>query len=183
MTEAAEPVLTVVWDPFVRVYHWSQAALIGAAWITADGWKWGHEAAGYAVAGLILARVVWGLVGPRHARFSDFLHGPGAVLQYLRHLIAGHAPHYLGHNPAGGAMILALLTVTALTGLTGWLQTTDAFWGSDAMEEIHEGFAIAILWLVALHVTGVIVESLRQRENLARAMVTGRKRRRPGQDA
>ena len=167
----------VVWDRLVRILHWVQAALIALAWIAADPARLVHEWAGYGVGALIALRVVWGFVGPRHARFADFVRGPGAVLGYLGTLIAGRERRYLGHNPAGGAMILALLGVSAATVLTGWLQTTDAFWGSQRMEDLHEALATLILILVPLHVGGVILESLRHRENLVRAMITGRKRR------
>ena len=165
-----------VWDPLVRIFHWSQALLIAAAWFLADAVRWLHEWAGYAVLGLIMLRVVWGFIGTRHARFADFVRGPRAVLAYLRALLAGREQRYLGHNPAGGAMIIALLAVTAATALTGWLQTTDAFWGSQAMEDAHEALATAIPVLVGLHVGGVILESRRHRENLVRAMFTGWKR-------
>ena len=165
-----------VWDLFVRMFHWSQVALIGVAWLTEDGPKWLHEDAGYVLAALLAARIVWGVVGPRHARFSDFVRGPRAVLRYLGDLARGQARRHLGHNPAGGAMIVALLLAVAATILTGWLQTTDMFWGSSGMEVVHEGAAILVLVLAALHVAGVIVESLRHRENLVGAMVTGRKR-------
>ncbi|MFN3525382.1 MAG: cytochrome b/b6 domain-containing protein, partial [Paracoccus sp. (in: a-proteobacteria)] len=150
-----------VWDVFVRLFHWSLVALIAGVWLTAEGPKALHEQLGYAIAGLIAARVVWGLIGPRHARFADFIRGPRAVLAYLRDLRAGREHRYLGHNPAGGAMIAALLLAVAGTALTGWLQTTDAFWGSSAMEEVHEVLATLILVLAGLHVAGVLVESLR----------------------
>ncbi|WP_207102943.1 cytochrome b/b6 domain-containing protein [Paracoccus shandongensis] len=165
-----------VWDGFVRLFHWSLVILIAGDWLTADGPKLWHEAMGYAVAALVAARLVWGFVGPRHARFGDFVRGPRAVLAYLRALRAGREPRYLGHNPAGGAMIVALLLVVAGTALTGWLQTTDAFWGSSVMEEIHETLATLILVLAGLHVAGVVVESLRHRENLVLSMLTGTKR-------
>ena len=176
MTDAEASRGTKVWDVFVRVFHWSQAVVIGAAWVTADGPKWPHEALGYGLAALVAARIVWGLVGTRHARFADFVRGPSAVLAYLSDLRHGRERRYLGHNPAGGAMIVALLAVTAGTILTGWLQTTDRFWGSSVMEEIHEAGAILILVLVGLHVCGVAFESVRHRENLVLAMITGRKR-------
>ncbi|MGL4528561.1 MAG: cytochrome b/b6 domain-containing protein [Aestuariivirga sp.] len=165
-----------VWDPFVRIFHWSQAALIAVAWLTEDGPKTLHQTAGYIIAGMLALRVVWGFVGPRHARFSDFVRGPSTVLGYMRAMVAGREPRYLGHNPAGGAMVLALLLTVAGTALTGWLQTTDAFWGSSVMEEIHETLAFLILVLVAAHLAGVTFASIRHDENLARSMVDGRKR-------
>ncbi|MFZ0099489.1 MAG: cytochrome b/b6 domain-containing protein [Gemmobacter sp.] len=165
-----------VWDPFVRIFHWSQAALIAVAWLTEDGPKTLHQTAGYIIAGMLALRVVWGFVGPRHARFSDFVRGPSTVLGYMRAMVAGREPRYLGHNPAGGAMVLALLLTVAGSALTGWLQTTDAFWGSSVMEEIHETLAFLILVLVAAHLAGVTFASIRHDENLARSMVDGRKR-------
>lgn len=177
MTEPLVEVARVkVWDLFVRLYHWSQAALIAAAWITAGEVKWLHERIGYAIMALVALRILWGLVGPRHARFADFVRGPRAVLSYLADLLRGRARRYLGHNPAGGAMIVALLAAILGTGMTGWLLTTDAWFGSDGMEELHESLAKLILALVAVHVAGVIFESLRHRENLVRSMITGRKR-------
>ena len=165
-----------VWDGFVRLFHWSLVALIAGVWLTAEGPKVLHERLGYAIAGLITARLVWGLIGPRHARFADFIRGPRVVLAYLRDLRVGRERRTLGHNPAGGAMIVALLLTVTGTALTGWLQTTDAFWGSSAMEEVHEVLAILILVLAGLHVAGVLVESLRHRENLVLSMLTGTKR-------
>ncbi len=176
MTEAATAPLVRVWDPFVRLFHWSQVALIGAAWLTDDGPKWLHENAGYLLAALVAARLVWGIVGSRHARFSDFVRGPRAVARYLDDLSHGRERRHLGHNPAGGAMIVALLTAVAATILTGWLQTTDMFWGSTAMEKTHEAAAILVLVLAAIHVAGVVFESLRHHENLMGAMIHGRKR-------
>lgn len=171
-----EAPLVPVWDGFVRLFHWSQAALIAVCWLTADALKTVHEAAGFTIAGLLALRLVWGLVGPRHARFASFLRGPRAVLGYLAAMRRGDEPRHLGHNPAGGAMVAALILTVAATALTGWLQTTDAFWGSELMEEIHETAATLILVLVALHLGGVILASLRHGENLVRAMIDGRKR-------
>lgn len=170
----AEPVR--VWDRFVRVFHWSQAALIAICWLTGDELKTVHEAAGYTVAGLLLLRVVWGFIGSRHARFADFVRRPDDVRAYLGQMLRGAEPRHLGHNPAGGAMVVALMLIVAATALTGWLQTTDAFWGSSVMEEIHEAFANLILVLVALHLAGVVLASLRHRENLVHSMIDGMKR-------
>lgn len=164
-----------VWDPFLRIFHWLLVVLIAAAWLTSDELKTVHKAAGFAIAGLLALRMLWGLIGPQHARFADFLRSPRAVAVYLAAMWRGDEPRFLGHNPAGGAMVLALLLTIASTALTGWLQTTDAFWGSSLMEEVHEVFANLILLLVALHLGGVLLASLRHRENLVRAMIDGRK--------
>ncbi|WP_421932478.1 cytochrome b/b6 domain-containing protein [Phenylobacterium sp.] len=165
-----------VWDPVVRLFHWSLAVSFAVAWLTAEDWEDLHYAAGYAAAVLIGFRLVWGLVGPRYARFSQFVRNPGDTARYVGAILRGREPRYLGHNPAGGLMILALLSTLSATALTGWMYTQDAFWGAEWVEELHEGAATLTLGLVALHIAGVIVASLRHRENLVRAMVTGRKR-------
>ena len=166
----------LVWDRFVRLFHWSLLLLIAGCWVTSDSGKALHEAMGYAIGALIAMRLVWGLIGPRHARFADFVRGPRVVLAYLKALLRGQERRHLGHNPAGGAMIVALLAAVAATALTGWLQTTDLFWGSDMMEELHEIAANLILALAAFHVGGVLYESWRHRENLITAMIDGKKR-------
>lgn len=167
---------TRVWDIFVRVFHWSLAISFVVAWLSGDDWKALHLWAGYAVAALIAMRLVWGVIGPPQARFSRFVRSPLVVAGYLKELAAGREARHLGHNPAGGAMIVALLATLAGLCLSGWLMTTDAFWGSEAMEAIHETLANVALLLVGLHVAGVLWASFRHRENLVSAMVTGRKR-------
>ena len=165
-----------VWDPLVRTFHWSLAASFLLAWISADEWDLLHFWAGYAAAALIAFRLVWGLTGPHYARFGQFVKGPATVRAYLGEMLRGREARYIGHNPAGGAMIVCLLAGLAGVSLSGWLMTTDAFWGSDAMEGAHELLANGLLALVLLHVGGVLFASLRHRENLVRAMVSGRKR-------
>lgn len=164
-----------VWDPLVRIFHWSLAASFLLAWLSAEDWDLLHHWAGYAAGGLIVFRLLWGFVGPRYARFGQFLRAPSAVRAYLRDLLRGRERRYIGHNPAGGAMVLCLLAGLAALSFSGWLLTTDAFWGSDILEGLHELLANGLLALVLLHVGGVLFASLRHRENLARAMVTGRK--------
>lgn len=116
------------------------------------------------------------MIGSPHARFADFVAGPARISAYLRDRLHGTERRYLGHNPAGGAMIVALLTAILVTCVSGWLMLTDLFWRSETMENIHEVAATVILVLVAGRVAGVVWESLRHRENLLRAMITGRKR-------
>jgi cytochrome b len=165
-----------IWDPFVRVFHWCLVASFAVAWLTAEDWKALHMWAGYAAGSLIALRLLWGVVGTRYARFSQFVRSPLAVAAYVRDIVTGREARYLGHNPAGGLMILALIATMATVSVTGWMQTTDAYWGVEWVEELHEAVASLMLGLVGLHVLGVMVASLRHRENLIRAMLTGRKR-------
>lgn len=110
---------TRVWDPLIRIFHWSLVAGFSIAWLTGDDAGDLHVYSGYAVIGLILFRLFWGFIGTRHARFSDFVKGPAAVLDYLKRLGSGKPQHFAGHNPAGGWMILALLISIAATSYTG----------------------------------------------------------------
>jgi cytochrome b len=165
-----------VWDPFVRIFHWSLVALVAVAFATGDEIEWLHIVVGYAIAALVALRIVWGFVGSRYARFSNFVRSPRTTVHYVVQAVRWRAPRYLGHNPAGGAMIVALLVmITGIVG-TGFAMTTDAFWGAKWVEKLHEALAYATLGLVALHVMGVVFSSLEHGENLVRAMVSGQKR-------
>jgi cytochrome b len=175
---AAVSPTVAVWDPFVRVFHWSLVGLSALAFATGDEVEWLHLLAGYSIAALVALRVGWGFIGPRHARFGDFVRSPRQVLAYLRDAVRLRAPRHLGHNPAGGVMVLALLAMLAGITATGFMMTTDAFWGAQWVEDLHEGLVNATLVLIGLHVVGVIFASLEHGENLVRAMITGRKRAR-----
>ncbi len=179
-----------IWDPLVRVSHWTLATAFLAAWLVGDDWLDLHVLAGYTVLGLVLFRLVWGVIGTRHARFTDFVRPPSAVLAYLKDVVRVRARRHLGHNPAGGAMVIALLlslTFTAISGLAlyghgefsgplaGLMQGVPV-WLGNALEELHEFFANFTLLLVVLHVAGVALASLQHGENLVRSMFTGRKR-------
>lgn len=165
-----------VWDPFVRLFHWSLVGLFAVAFLTGDDIIWLHLTAGYAIAALLIARVVWGFVGPGHARFRDFVRPPSQVLTYLRDAARSRAARHLGHNPAGGAMVLAMLGLLTGIAITGFMMTTDAFWGAQWVEDLHEALANVMLALIALHVAGVLFASIQHGENLILAMFTGRKR-------
>ncbi|MEJ2119321.1 MAG: cytochrome b/b6 domain-containing protein [Alphaproteobacteria bacterium] len=171
-----------VWDPLVRIGHWGLVTGIAVTWLTTEGPSVVHDTVGYAVLALVALRLVWGFVGPQKARFLRFVRAPGATLDYARRLLRGNEPRHVGHNPLGGWMIVALLVTAGAAAATGWLYTTDRFWGVKWMEELHEVFATLILVLAALHVIGVIVTSIRHRENLVAAMWTGRKRAPEGDD-
>jgi cytochrome b len=174
--EGAGTAMVRVWDPFVRIFHWSLVALFIVAFVTGDEIERLHVVAGYAIAALVVLRIVWGFIGPRHARFSDFVRSPAIALDYLRQSIQGRAPRHLGHNPAGALMTLALLAMLIAISATGIMMTTDAFWGAQWVEDVHEALVYATLGLVVLHVAGVLFASYEHGENLVKAMITGRKR-------
>jgi cytochrome b len=164
-----------VWDLLVRVLHWSLLAAVVGAWLTRDGDDIRHVQFGYAALAIVAVRFVWGFIGSRHARFADFVRLPSATFAYLKAVIAHREPRHVGHNPLGGWMILMLLATVAGICLTGWLYTTDAYWGVAWVGELHEALTDLLIVLVALHVIGVIFTSIRQKENLVKAMVTGTK--------
>jgi cytochrome b len=170
---------TRVWDLPVRVFHWILAASFAGAWLLSESERWRnvHVMLGYTALGLIAFRLLWGFVGTRYARFSDFSYGPLAALRHLRDEAAGRARHYKGHNPAGSWAVYGLLLLGLAAGASGYLTFNGI--GGDALEEVHEACASAWLILVIAHVGGVIFSSVMQRENLARAMITGRKRGHP----
>lgn len=172
-----------VWDPLVRIFHWSLVASFAIAWFTSEEIRTVHIWAGYAAAALISFRLIWGFAGTRYARFRQFVRSPLQVLAYLRDILRGNEQRYIGHNPAGGFMILALLACLAGLCFTGWLSTTDAFWGEDWLQETHETIAWIMLTLVLGHVAGVILASVRHHENLVRSMFTGLKRAPAPEDA
>jgi cytochrome b len=178
---------TRVWDPVVRIGHWTLVFTFALAYVT-EGEAPVHMWAGYLLVTVVLFRLLWGLIGTRHARFSDFLYSPSRIIAYVRCLLGGRPEHYLGHNPAGGVMILLLLLSLALTAgsgmalyaveehagpLAGLLTASES--AEETWEELHELFANLTLALVIVHVVGAVVSSYLHRENLVKAMVTGRK--------
>ena len=215
MTTTGSDTQISVWDPLVRFGHWALVAAFAIAYISGDeggepsAW---HEWTGYIAGGIVVWRVLWGLTGTRYARFSDFVVGPRAAIAYLGGLITGNSRRYVGHSPAGGAMILALLTLIAATVVTGIVADPDgapkpqpsvtvtaqagkAEAGRAARSheeregrrehesfigEVHAVLANVTLFLVILHILGVVLASYVHRENLAAAMITGKKR---GEDA
>jgi cytochrome b len=177
-----------VWDPFVRLFHWSLVVAFTVAYLTEDDLLNVHVWAGYLVGGLVVARIVWGFVGPAHARFADFIYSPEETLRYVRDLLLLRAERHLGHSPGGGAMVLLLLVLLAATVTTGLvvyggeqqagplagLFTKDT---GESVEEVHELLANITLALILAHIAAVVLASFVLRENLVRAMVTGYKRR------
>lgn len=165
----------LVWDAPVRVFHWLLAACFAGAWLTAERepWRLAHVTLGYTMAGLVAFRLFWGFLGPAHARFSDFVRGPSAVMRYLRSLVSGRPEHHIGHNPLGGVAVVMMLGLTVLVALSGYANYQE--WGGDVMEALHEAMANLMLAVVFVHIAGVLIGSVVHRENLVRGMVDGRK--------
>jgi cytochrome b len=135
-----------------------------------------HRAAGYFAAGLIVFRLIWGIIGSHHARFANFVTGPGAVVAYLRSLTSGQPQHHHGHNPAGAAMIVILLLALVASCASGVLLNSDAFWGNATLETLHEATSESLYFLLPIHLAGVVISSFLHKENLVRAMITGTER-------
>ena len=165
-----------VWDALVRVGHWLLALSVILAWLTRHGWGRWHEWIGYVSLAVVAVRIAWGWSGPQHARFADFVRSPAETWQYAQQAFTGREPRYLGHNPLGGWMIVVLLLNVALVSLSGWLYTTDRFWGVEWVETVHSTLADLLLILAAVHVAGAFYASYRHRENLVAAMLHGKKR-------
>jgi cytochrome b len=170
----------LVWDLPLRVFHWLLAGSFVGAFLTAESERWSdvHAVLGYTVLAMVAFRLVWGLFGTRYARFGALPVAPRRAFAYLRSLASGKPEHHLGHNPAGSLAIHALLVLAAATALTGLAAFADV--GGEWLGDMHEGVAYAMLGVVIVHIAGVVAGSLAHRENLAAAMLTGRKRGRPG---
>ena len=166
----------LVWDVPVRVFHWLLVFCVAVAWLSAESerWRWWHETLGYTTLGLMAFRLVWGWVGTRHARFADFVRSPAVVWAYVLKMVRMRAPRHVGHNPLGAWAVLALIALTTLAGATGWLIADGDAPGW--LEEAHELAANALMATIAVHVLGVLFSGWLHRENLVRAMLTGRKR-------
>ena len=162
-----------VWDPFVRLFHWSLVIGFGANALVVDDDGKLHQWIGYAVVALVVLRIVWGLIGTKYARFTSFPPSlPGAIGQ-VREMFAGEKRVHIGHTPLGALMIYNLLASMLVIGVSGFLMTTNMFWGVEWPEELHEA---SVAWAeisVVLHIAAVFFESWRTSVNLPRAMVTG----------
>ena len=178
-----------VWDPVVRIGHWTLVISFFTAYFTEDDFLTAHVWAGYVLGAVVCFRLIWGFVGTRHARFTNFVRSPSTTIKYLSDLARNRSRRYIGHNPAGAAMILALLTLLAATVFSGLMvygleEGAGPLAGvlvenaeqEEVWEEIHEVLANLTLLMVGLHVAGMLFSAYAHRENLVKAMITGRKR-------
>ncbi len=178
-----------LWDLPTRVFHWSVACCVPLAWWSAETGRYDlHSWVGYSVIVLVVTRVIWGFIGSRHSRFSDFLVGPGQVLAYLR----GEGYASAGHNPLGGWSVLLLLSLLLLQAVSGLFNSDDVLFSGplyyaaesgfrDTMGLVHEVAFNLLLALVALHIAAVLYHQLYRKERLLQAMVRGRAEGRQGQ--
>lgn len=193
MNQSSNGTKIYVWDLPTRVFHWCLVLAVATGWATGgiDSQLWFnvHRSAGYTVLALLIFRLIWGIAGTRHARFSDFVRPWSAIRAYTKQLISLRPPHFVGHNPLGGWMVVLLLAVSAATGaaglFSGKIKDGVEFSGPLAhyvsaglardMIEIHDTFFDILLVLVCIHVAGVITDILLTRDNLIAAMITGYK--------
>jgi len=183
-----------VWDPFVRLFHWTIVILFFCNYLLSDrGMPFArgdtlHRYTGYVVIGFVLARCIWGFIGTRHARFKSFIPKRSEFIDYMKAMLRGEHPYYEGHNPAGAVMILFLLAGLLATGITGWLTvigneyegwqasvaaaTDFIYWG-----DVHEIFANLTMLAAGIHITAVVLVSHLTHENLIHSMITGYKKK------
>ncbi|MFO0599476.1 MAG: DUF1924 domain-containing protein [Myxococcaceae bacterium] len=182
-----------VWDLAVRLSHLAFAVLVLGAFLTneEDALIPLHTRLGLVLLGVVLFRVAWGFVGPKHARFTDFVRGPRAVLDELKVMLRGRASHWLGHNPVGAVMVVALLVVMLVVTVTGVIVSQGPEWSGalglskdlgHAVKELHEAAAYSLPVLLVFHVGGVIASSLLEKQNLVAGIVTGFKNATPSED-
>ena len=175
--------MTAVWDPLVRLCHWVLGLCFAITYWLGGDWLGLHAQLGYTIALLVLFRIVWGFIGTKHARFTEFVPSP----MRLSHYVTVIQKRTLGHDPLGALMILSLLAtllITALSGMTLWgmegrgqlADTLVVCWSGSLVEDIHHLASDLTLVLVVLHIAGVLVMGRIQRQRLIRAMLDGRKR-------
>ena len=162
-----------VWDRFVRLFHWCLVACVLTNFFIVDDGETLHQWLGYTASALVCARIVWGFIGSGHARFADFFPTPARIREHLRHLLSGAQDFHDGHNPVGALVMLAMLALVLSLGLSGFMQTTDLFWGEKWLQELHEGLASTLIAFSALHAAAAIIMSHVERTNLIGAMITG----------
>ena len=173
MESAAIP----VWDRFVRLFHWGLVTCVLVNYFVIDDGEAVHQWIGYVASALVVMRIVWGFIGSKHARFADFFPTPARLRRHVAAVRAGQRGDHVGHNPLGALMMLALIALVVALAVTGFMQTLDAFWGEEWLQELHEVIGSTLIGLATLHAAAAIVMGRIERTNLVAAMVTGVKRR------
>lgn len=169
----ASPLSQPVWDRFVRFFHWALVGCVLLNYFVLEPGEWQHRWVGYLATALVTARIVWGFVGSRHARFADFFPTPVRLKHHVEALLAQRADAHAGHNPLGALMMLMLMALVLLLGLTGWLQGTDAYFGNEGLQDLHRYLGNALVLSAGLHAASAILVGRLERTRLIKAMVTG----------
>lgn len=176
MNTSTKPMVKV-WDIWVRFTHWTVAVgvLANLLGLTEEGDTW-HQYIGYAVATLVVLRLLWGLVGTKYARFSNFFPTPNRIIRHVKSFGQKPTQPHLGHNPFGALMMFALWAAILGLGVSGYMMTLDQYWGEEWLQETHEVLANSLYVLIPLHVGAAILMSFIEKQNLVKAMITGKKR-------
>ena len=172
------PGFIFVWDWPLRAIHWGLVIAVVVAWFTPNTYDTTHRVAGYSVMILIVLRIVWGFAGTRYSRFQRYRHFPFVIPRYLRDLLRGRPGRYVGLNPAGILMAIALLLSLAVSAVTGWLQVTEKYFGIAWVQDLHTVSSYLVAVLAVMHLASVLIVGRMQRANLILSMITGWKRRR-----
>lgn len=167
-----------VWDPLVRILHWTLVICVISNLLNESGHTV-HRWLGLTASGVVIVRFVWGFIGPQYARFSDWFPTPSRLIPYIKALLRNEAPRHIGHNPAGAVMMLVLMVLVVSLGVSGYLMTTDAFFGTEWLEDLHETLADILIGSVVLHVGAALFESWKHKENLVASMLHGKKTLQP----
>jgi len=181
MIAAKQKQTVLVWDFPIRIFHWLLVVSFAGAWLTSESeaQQMFHYAFGYSACALVLFRIIWGIVGTRYARFTQFIKGPVETIHHIKSLLTGKQHAGLGHNPAGALAMISLMILILLISLTGYWSVRE-FLG-DFMNGAHEAIANLTLVVVVIHIAAAIIMSFLQKENLVRSMVTGNKQGMPEQ--
>ncbi len=177
MTMRASVSSTQVWDRFVRLFHWSLVGCVLLNQFVLEEGETAHQWLGYAAVALVAARIVWGFIGSQYARFADFFPTPARLRAHVGEMLRGTPSHHPGHNPLGALMMLALMGLVLALGLTGWMQTLDAFFGTEWVQDVHGWLADALIISAGLHAAAALLMGRLERTRLVKAMVTGVKER------
>lgn len=175
MTQTQPKQSVLVWDLPVRVFHWLLVLSFAGAWMTAESeaQQMIHYAFGYTACALVLCRILWGLIGTRYARFTQFIKGPSKTTHHIKSILNRQQDHQLGHNPAGALAMVLLMVLILVLGITGYWIVKDLL--SERVGEVHEIIASMAMAVVTVHIAAAILMSFLQNENLIKSMVTGKK--------
>jgi cytochrome b len=166
-----------LWDPLIRLFHWSIAAIVvGNYFINEEGEDW-HQWLGYIAVAWLVVRFFWGFFGAGAARWADFFPTPARLTAHISALVKGEPYHRMGHSPLGGLVMILMMLCILLLGVTGFMMSEiDYFWGEEWVENLHSWIADSLIALVVLHLSAAVFESYRLKENLPLSMITGKRR-------